>query len=133
MHSEDLRILYRETLEGFGYAVYGPHCNQYFRPGCGPTVHSFFFLIVLHAMMADHSFLCSCGSRRLLEELGLIHEHGVIHGDLQPPNVILQNQSDPHFIDFSHAYRHDCTGHATCPELIEARHFLLLDSTDHLV
>ena len=65
-------------------------------------------------------------SHQLLEELSLIHERGVLHGDLRAPNIVLQNGS-AHFIDFSHGYEHQCTGHATCFELIEARRFLLLN------
>lgn len=65
-------------------------------------------------------------SHQLLEELCLIHERGIVHGDLQPSNIVLQDGS-AHFIDFSHGYEHQCTGRATCFELIEARRFLLLD------
>ena len=65
-------------------------------------------------------------SHQLLEELYLVHEHGVRHGDLQASNVVLQN-GFAHFIDFSHGYEHPCTGRATCSELIEARRFLLLN------
>src|SRR5882762_1665904 len=60
-------------------------------------------------------------SRQLLEELCLIHEHGVVHGDLRAPNIVLQNGSDAHFIDFSHGYEHQCTGPTRCFELKNAR------------
>jgi tRNA A-37 threonylcarbamoyl transferase component Bud32 len=79
-------------------------------------------------------FLCCFDSWQLLEELSLIHEHGVVYGDLRASNtdIVLQNGTDPHFIDFSHGYQHHYTGRATCSELRAARKFLLLD-TAHLV
>jgi len=62
-------------------------------------------------------------SHQLLEELCLIHEHGVLHADLRAPNIVLQNGS-AHFIDFSHGREHECTGRDTCFELIDARRIL---------
>lgn len=72
-----------------------------------------------------HEYPDSC---QLFEELCLIHEHGVVHGDLRAPNIVLQNGSDAHFIDFSHGHEHQCTGPMTCSELKYARQFLLLTS-----
>ena len=68
----------------------------------------------------------SMDSHQLLEELYLIHEHGVLHADLRAPNIVLQNGS-AHFIDFSHGHEHECTGRATCFELIDARRILMLN------
>jgi tRNA A-37 threonylcarbamoyl transferase component Bud32 len=56
-----------------------------------------------------------------VEELCLTHECGVVHGDLWAPNIILQNGSDAHFIDFSNGYEHQCTGPTRCFELKNAR------------
>ena len=65
-------------------------------------------------------------SHQLLEELCLIHEHGVRHADIRALNIVLQNGS-AHFIDFSHGRKHECTGRATCFELIDARRILMLN------
>ncbi|KIM87548.1 hypothetical protein PILCRDRAFT_95786 [Piloderma croceum F 1598] len=105
-----------------------------------PKIFSFFGsdrlkVLVMQYMgpaLENISDLTADQRRQLLDELSLIHEHGVVHGDLRSSNIVLQNGTDPHFIDFSHGYQHHCTGRATCSELIEARRFLLLD-TAHLV
>jgi serine/threonine protein kinase len=64
--------------------------------------------------------------RALFEDLCRIHEKGVRHGDLRPPNVAIPVGSKPRFIDFSHSRLHDCEGPVSCYELIEACDFLLL-------
>ena len=48
----------------------------------------------------------SMDSHQLLEELCLIHEHGVLHADVRESNIVLQNGS-AHFIDFSHGCEQD--------------------------
>jgi hypothetical protein len=83
-------------------------------------------------LLFNNSFHDCPDSCQLLEELCLIHEHGVVRGDLQAPNAVLQNGSNAHFIDFLHGYEHRCTGRTTCFELKGARRFSLL-TTAHLV
>jgi len=59
-----------------------------------------FFPVIFCLIIPAHGY---SDSHQLLEELFLIHECGVVHGDLQAPNIVLQNGSDAHFIDLSHA------------------------------
>ncbi|KIJ94714.1 hypothetical protein K443DRAFT_683555 [Laccaria amethystina LaAM-08-1] len=73
----------------------------------------------------DVSDLSMDQRHQLLEELCLIHERGIVHGDLRAANIVLKNGS-PHFIDFSHGHEHQCTGRAKCAELIMACQFLSL-------
>ncbi|KAF5384079.1 hypothetical protein D9615_003428 [Tricholomella constricta] len=101
---------------------------------CIPKIYGFYRSADLAALIMAYMG-CSVGKisdlsmdqrHQLLDELCLIHERGVVHGDLRAPNIVLQNGS-AHFIDFSHGYEHQCTGRAACSELIQARRFLLLD------
>lgn len=64
---------------------------------------------------------------QLLEELCLIHARGIVLGDLRAANIVLKNGS-PHFIDFSHAREHQCTGFTKCSELIMACQFFSLNA-----
>jgi hypothetical protein len=125
MHPETLWILWLRASQSVDNGIHGLHGRKHLRPQYGSTVCCFFLA------MFNNSVHGYPNSRQLLEELCLIHERGVVHGDLRVPNIILQNGSDAHFIDFSHGYKYQCTGHATCLELMEAHQFLL--TTTHLV
>jgi len=100
---------------------------------CIPTIYGFFGSEHLKALIMEYmghsvgniSDLNTDQRRQLLEELCLIHEHGVVHGDLRASNIILHG-SNAHFIDFSHGYEHQCAGPARCFELKNARLFLLV-------
>lgn len=101
---------------------------------CIPKVFGFFSSEYLKVLIMEYSgstvqdvsdLSMDQRSHQLLEELCLIHERGVVHGDLRAENIVLQNGS-PHPIDFSHGSEHQCTGRTMCSELIEARQFLLL-------
>jgi serine/threonine protein kinase len=57
--------------------------RKHLRPQYGSTMRCFFLMILF-----NNSFYGCPDSRQLLEGLCLIHEHGVVHGDLRTPNIV---------------------------------------------
>ena len=49
-------------------------------------------------------------ARRLLRTLGFVHQHGVVHGDLSPRNVLLRGPGQPVLVDFGIARTSDGQG-----------------------
>jgi hypothetical protein len=51
-------------------------------------------------------------ARRLLATLAFVHDHGVVHGDLTPRNVLLRSVGDPVLVDFGIARTREGQGPA---------------------
>jgi hypothetical protein len=121
MHTKNpwiLRLGASQSIDYGAYGLYVSQCRKHLRPQHGSTVRCFILI-----MFSFNNSMHGHDTRQLLDELCLIHERGVRHGDLRAPK---QNGS-AHFIDFSHGYEHQCTGRVACTKLIEARRFLLLN------
>jgi hypothetical protein len=85
---------------------------------------------VVPSLLSFMQFMVDCivlDSRKLLEELCLIHEHGVVHGDLRCSNSFCKMGTI--LILLISLNEHNCAGRAACFGLREARRFLLLDTT----
>ncbi|KAJ7127076.1 hypothetical protein C8R44DRAFT_113490 [Mycena epipterygia] len=54
-----------------------------------------------------------------------IHEHGILHGDVAPRNVVRRTGGGIVVVDFGSATEHCCPGEETCRELVESRRKLL--------
>ncbi|KAG9001696.1 hypothetical protein FRB94_004575 [Tulasnella sp. JGI-2019a] len=53
----------------------------------------------------------------LLALLISLHHHGVVHGDVDPRNVLLDDKGVARLVDFSEARYHECRGLGACSEL----------------
>ncbi|HEV8544246.1 MAG TPA: serine/threonine-protein kinase, partial [Verrucomicrobiae bacterium] len=78
----------------------------------------------------------------IAEAVQFAHEHGVLHRDLKPGNVLLDAAGQPHVTDFGLAKRKDREDHLTCsgailgtpayaaPEQVAGRHDLVGPASD---
>ena len=46
-------------------------------------------------------------TRKLLSAIGYVHEHGLLHRDISPDNILLTRQGEPILIDFGAAREHE--------------------------
>jgi serine/threonine protein kinase len=86
MHTKNLWILWLGASQNIDYGVHGSQCRKHLRLQYGLMVRCFFLTICL-------IIPSTADSHQLLEELCLIHKHGVVHGDLRAPNIVLQDGS----------------------------------------
>lgn len=64
-------------------------------------------------------------SQQLYQHMKVIHDLGVVHGDFQPRNVVMDPVTESiKVIDFSHSMLHECSGQS-CFELAEVERELL--------
>ena len=38
--------------------------------------------------------------RKISQTLGRLHSRGLVHGDLAPANILIDNENAPHLVDF---------------------------------
>jgi tRNA A-37 threonylcarbamoyl transferase component Bud32 len=62
------------------------------------------------------TYLCVF-SNELWDAFCTLHRLKILHGDVEPRNIILKCGCKPRIIDFSHAEVHDCPGPKECLEL----------------
>ena len=105
-----------------------PRIVPVYEAGCAGQRHYIAMALIEGSSLADRSVECPLALNRaaeiiaeLAEALAYAHGHGVVHRDVKPANIRLDDQGAVYLMDFGIAYRPD-SGEVPLPARHDPRH-----------